>query len=214
VLSGQKPAQANLAALPNYTSTRTLPPVAQLNIASDVSYAYLTQVLQKELKGQDFSFEEGKHQLTIHDLTISGKGTKLLLALDVSGQTKAAFLKKKFSGKVLLQGTPVYEAAMQSLKVQDLEYTLQTRDQLVNTAQWLLQNRFRTELEKQMTVPVKSQLTALREALQTGLKENKLQERFLLRGSNFTIDPDTLYVTATGVQTRFLATGQLTLSFQ
>ncbi|MBC3540984.1 DUF4403 family protein [Rufibacter sediminis] len=214
VLSGQKPVPAKTAALPNYSPTRTLPPVAQLNIASDVSYAYLTLLLQKELRNQRFSFEEGKHQLTVHDITLAGRGTKLLLALDVSGQTKAGFLTKKFNGKVWLQATPYYDAASQSIKVQHLEYTLQTKDQLVSTAQWLLQNRFRDQLEKQMEFPVKDQLASIREALQTGLKENQLQERFFLRGAAFTLEPDTLLVTPTGIQTHFLASGQLTLSFQ
>ncbi|WP_190300282.1 DUF4403 family protein [Rufibacter hautae] len=213
VLSGQKPSQT-LVALPNYTPTRTLPSVAQLNIASDVSFTYLNQILEKEVKNQKFSFEEGKHQLTIHDVAISGKGTQLLLALDVSGQTKASFLTKKFQGKVWLQATPFYDPATQSIKVQNLEYTLQTRDKLVNTAQWLLQNKFKAQLEKQMEFPVKSQLANMRQALQAGLKENQLQERFLLRGADFTLEPDTLYVTPTGVQTHFLASGQLTLSFQ
>ncbi|RNI28773.1 DUF4403 family protein [Rufibacter latericius] len=214
VLSGQKPAQVKTAALPNFTPTRTLPPLAQLNIASDISYDYLNQVLQKELRNQRFSFENDKHQLTVHDITLSGKGTKLLLALDLSGQTKAAFLTKKFNGKVWLQGTPFYDAASQSIQVKDLEYTLQTKDQLVNTAQWLLQNRFKAELEKQMVFPVKKQLTTIREALQSGLKENQLQERFLLRGADFSFEPDTLYLTPTGIQAHFLASGQLTLSFQ
>ncbi len=214
VLPGQKPAPSKPVALPAFTAVRNLPPVAQLNVSSDVSYGYLTQVLQKELKGQSFSFENGKHQLTVHDIVVTGKGTQLLLALDVSGQSKAGFITKKLNGKVWLQGTPYYDAASQEIKVRDLSYTLQTRDQLVKTANWLLQNKFRTQVEQQMTFPVKGQLTTVRQALQTGLKETQLQDKLVLRGSNFTLEPDTMFVTENGLRAHFLATGQLGLFFQ
>ncbi|WP_169788166.1 DUF4403 family protein [Rufibacter tibetensis] len=214
VVSGQKPALAKAATLPNFIPSRNLPPQAQLNVASDISYEYLTQVLQQEVKNKSFSFEEGRHQLTVHDVALSGKGTQLLLNLNVSGATKAAFLTKKFQGNVRLQATPYYDAASQSIKVRELEYTIQTRDQLVNTAQWLLQNRFRAQMEKEMTFPVKAQLANIRTSLNQGLKENYLQDKVLLQGANFSLEPDTLYVTPSGVRTHFLASGKLTLSFQ
>ncbi|WP_205500276.1 DUF4403 family protein [Rufibacter psychrotolerans] len=214
VVPGQKPQNATVQALPSFIPARSLPPQAQLNVSSHLSYAYLTQVLRKELNNQTFSFEGGKHQLTVHDIAVAGKGTQLLLALDVSGHSKAGFLTKKLNGKVWLQGTPYYDAAAQEIKVRDLSYTLQTRDQLVNTANWLLQNRFRTQMEQQMTVPVKGQLTTLREALQTGLRETQLQEKMVLRGSDFTLEPDTLFVTEAGIRAHFLATGKLALFFQ
>ncbi|MFB9861650.1 DUF4403 family protein [Rufibacter immobilis] len=214
ITTGQKPEAVKTSALPSFIPARTLPPQAQLAIASDVSYAYLTQMLQKELENQTFSFEEGKHQLSVHSLDVSGKGTQLLLALDVSGQSKAAFVKKKFQGKVWLQATPVYDATTQSIKVKDLQFSIQTRDQLVNTAQWLLHNKVRTQLEQQMVVPVKSQLALLRESLQAGLKEQELQKGIWLRGTNFTIAPDTLLITPTGLRAQFLATGQLSVLFQ
>ncbi|GGK76753.1 hypothetical protein GCM10011405_25730 [Rufibacter glacialis] len=214
VVSGQKPALSQGAALPEFTPTRSLPPVAQLHVASDISYAYLTQVLQKEVKNQTFRFEEGKHQLTVHDVALTGRGTQLLLDLNVSGSTKAAFLTKKFEGNVRLQATPYYDSESQSVKVKNLEYTLQTRDQLLNTAQWLLQNRFRAQLEKEMEFPVKSQLATIRTSLNQGLQENQLHEGILLKGSAFTLEPDTLLVTPNGLRTLFLASGQLSLSFQ
>ncbi|GAB2525954.1 DUF4403 family protein [Rufibacter soli] len=211
VATGKKPEAKALSGLPRFTPVRTLPQEAQIALASEVPYASLTQMVQQGLKGQTFTFEDGKHQLTIHQAQVSGTGTKLLLALETSGQTKAAFLTKKFSGKIYLQGVPYYDPSTQSIKVRQLNYTLDTQDQLLNTAQWLLKNRLLAQLEQNLDFPVKSQLTTLRQALQAGLAENRLQEQVLLRGSGFTLEPDTLFVTPTGIRAHFQATGKLAL---
>ncbi|WP_066835801.1 DUF4403 family protein [Rufibacter ruber] len=214
VSMGQKPALAALVPLPAFTPARTLPQEAQIQVATDLSYPYLTDMLQKELRNQTFSFEGGKHQFTVHDLVVSGSGRQLLLALDASGMAKTGFLTKKFQGKVYLQGTPYYDAATQSLKVKDLEYEVKTRDQLVNTANWLLQNKLKTQLEQQMAVPVKDQLSAMRQSLKTGLAENRLHERVLLRGTVLSFEPDTLFLTPSGVRTLFVASGKMALFVQ
>ncbi|QHL88511.1 DUF4403 family protein [Nibribacter ruber] len=212
VTTGKKPVLPLQAQLPAFTPVQTLPQEANIAVTTDLPYTYLTQMAQKEVKNQTFKFEEGKHQLTIHDIDISGTGSKLLLALDLSGSGKSGFITKKFQGKVYLQGTPYYDAASQSIKVKDLQYELKTRDQLLNTANWLLQNKFRTQLEDQMTVPIKDQLTSIKTGLQEGLKENRLQEHALLRGSVLSFAPDTLFLTPTGIRALFNATGKVALS--
>lgn len=212
VSTGKKPTVTRQPQLPAFTAVRTLPQEAQIQVTSDLSYDYLSQLLQKELREQTFTFEEGKHTLTVHDVVVSPAGHQLLLALDVSGRAKSGFITKKFQGKVYLQGTPYYEAASQSLKVKDLQYELKTRDQLVNTANWLLGNKFRAQLEQQMAVSVADQLTSTRQALQAGLAQARLHDHVLLRGSVQSFQPDTLLLTTTGVRALFYATGKMALS--
>ncbi|AMM52839.1 hypothetical protein TH61_08315 [Rufibacter sp. DG15C] len=212
VTTGKKPTQTLQPQLPAFTPVRTLPQEAQIAVTTDLPYTYLTQMAQKEVRNQTFKFEEGKHQLTIHDIDISGTGSKLLLALDLSGSAKSGFITKKFQGKVYLQGTPFYEAASQSIKVKDLQYEVKTRDQLLNTANWLLQNKFRTQLESQMTVSIKDQMASIKQGLQDGLKENRLHQHALMRGSVLSFAPDTLFLTPTGIRALFNASGKVALS--
>ncbi|MGV3538351.1 MAG: DUF4403 family protein, partial [Rufibacter sp.] len=83
-----------------------------------------------------------------------------------------------------------------------------------NTANWLLQNKFKAQLEQQMAVSVKDQLTAIRQSLKTGLAENRLHERVLLRGSVLSFEPDTLFLTPSGVRALFVASGKMAIFVQ
>ncbi len=209
VVTGQKPTATPPLPLPAFSPTRTLPQEAQIQINSDVSFAYLTAMLQQELNQKTFTFEDGKQQLTIHDVALTGAGSQFLLALDASGHAKTGLFTKKFQGKIYLKGTPYYDAPTQSLKVRDLAYDVQTQDQLVNAANWLLGNKFKAQLQQQMVFSVKDQLTATRQALQSGLSQTRLHEQVVLRGSHFTFDADTLFLTPTGVRALFVASGKL-----
>ncbi|MFC6996996.1 DUF4403 family protein [Rufibacter roseus] len=214
VTSGQKPKTLVKPQLPNFSPARTLPQEASIEVATDVPYQQLTLLLRKEIQHKTFHFEEGKHQLTVHDLAVAGSGSQLRLELEVSGVAKSGFITKKFQGKVHLAGTPYFDAPTQSLKVRGLDFEVQTQDQLVNTADWLLHNKFRNQLEAQFTVPVKEQLASLRKSLSNGLTENRLHENVILRGSLLSFEPDTILVTPAGIRALFLASGRLAVAVQ
>jgi hypothetical protein len=62
----------------------------------------------------------------VHDAALSGSGDKLVLMLEVTGQTKAGFFTKNIAGRVFLKAIPYFDPATASIKVRDLDYDLDT----------------------------------------------------------------------------------------
>ena len=135
----------------------------------------------------------------------------MVVMLDVTGKAKIGFLTRNISGKIYLKAVPYYDAATASIKVQDLDYDLNTKDRLLQTASWLAKNKFLQTIQNQISFPVKNQLETARLTLQKTLDQSeRLHESVLLKGQITEIVPDTIYLTPTAIKAVVNAKGNLT----
>lgn len=183
----------------------------QIGLTATVPYTHASALLQQQVANQTYTFDEGRSQLTVKDAAITPGGEQLVLMLDVDGKTKAGLFTKKLVGKVYLRGTPYYDAATASIKLRDVDYDLETKDMLLNTANWLAKNKFKDLIQSQVNIPVQSQLTDVRNLLQQTLnQQGRLHEAVLLRGSVSELAMEHIYLSPTGIQAVVNARGQLT----
>ncbi|HEY4650542.1 MAG TPA: DUF4403 family protein [Pontibacter sp.] len=198
-------------ALPKLLIDTKLNDNIQVGLTADVPYSHATKLLQQQVANQTYKFDEGKSQVTVKDAAITPAGDKLTLMLDVDGKTKAGLFTKKIAGKVYLRGTPYYDAATASIKVRDVDYTLETKDKLLSTASWLAKNKFKDMIQQQVNIPVKDQLTEAHKSLQQALdSQGRVHESVMLRGKIQAIEPDNIYLTPTAIRTVINAKGNLT----
>ncbi|MBR0569842.1 DUF4403 family protein [Microvirga sp. STS03] len=211
VTTDGKPKAQSLKKLPNLVLDTKLTDNIQVGLTADIPYTQASKMLQQQIANQTYKFDDGKSQLTVKDATISPGGDQLVLMLDVDGKTKAGLFTKKIVGKVYLRGTPYYDAATSSIKVRDVDYTLETKDKLLNTASWLAKNKFKDMIQQQVNIPVKDQLTDAHKSLQQALdKQGRVHESVMLKGKIQTIEPDNIYLTPTAIRAVITAKGNLT----
>jgi hypothetical protein len=147
----------------------------------------------------------------VKDAAITPSGEQLVLMLDVDGKTKAGLFTKKLVGKIYLRGTPYYDAASASIKLRDVDYDLETKDMLLNTANWLAKNKFKEMIQSQVNIPVQTQLTDVRNMLQHTLNQSgRMHEAVLLRGAVNDLELENIYLTPTGIKALVNAHGNLT----
>jgi len=183
----------------------------QVGLTATIPYAHASKLLHGQVANQTFTFEDGKSQVTVKDAAITPHGEQLVLMLEVDGKTKAGLFTKKLVGKVYLRGTPYYDAATASIKVRDVDYDLDTKDKLLNTAGWLAKNRFTDMIQQQVNIPVQSQLNDAKRLLQATLdKQGRVHESLLLRGNIRDITPENIYLTPEGIKAVVNAKGNLT----
>ena len=183
----------------------------QVGLTATIPYAHASKLLHGQVANQTFTFEDGKSQVTVKDAAITPHGEQLVLMLEVDGKTKAGLFTKKLVGKVYLRGTPYYDAATVSIKVRDVDYDLDTKDKLLNTAGWLAKNRFTDMIQQQVNIPVQSQLNDAKRLLQATLdKQGRVHESLLLRGNIRDITPENIYLTPEGIKAVVNAKGNLT----
>jgi hypothetical protein len=205
-----KPTHALNPTLPRLITNSQLPNEVQIGLVSEISYAHATKLLRQQLVGQKYTFEKGKDQITVHDLAISGSGDKVVLMLDVTGQTKAGLFTKNIAGKVFLKAVPYYDAATASIRVRALDYDLATKDKILQTASWLAKNKFIENIESQISFPVKTQLENTRKLLQRTLDQSgQVNDLISLKGNITEIVPEAIFVTPTSLKAVVNAKGNL-----
>ena len=205
---------------PNFILNSTLPKLItdsrmgneiQIGLTSEISYDHATKLLKEQLVGKRFIFSAGKDEVLVHDLALSASGDKIVLMLDVTGKTKAGFFTKNIAGKIFLKAIPYYDATTTSIKVRDVDYDLNTKDRILQTASWLAKNKFVESIQSQISFPVKTQLDNARSLIQKTLNQpERLHESVLLKGQITEIVPDAIYLTPTSIKAVVNAKGSLT----
>lgn len=183
----------------------------QIGLTATVPYTHASSLMRQQVANQTYTFDDGKSQITVKDAALTPSGSQLVLMLDVDGKTKAGLFTKKLTGKVYLRGTPYYDAASASIKLRDVDYDLDTRDMLVNTANWLAKNKFKEMIQSQVNIPVHTQLTVVRDMLQRTINQSgRLHEAVQLRGAVNDLEMEDIYLTPTGIKALVNARGNLT----
>ncbi|WP_161889708.1 DUF4403 family protein [Pontibacter russatus] len=211
VATGGKPQVQLNRNLPKLIVDNRLTDDIQIGLTATVPYAQASQLLQKQVANQTYKFDGGKSQVTVKDASMTPNGEQLVLMLDIDGRTKAGLFTKKLAGKIYLRGTPYYDAASASIRVRDVEYDLDTKDKLLNAADWLARNKFTEMIQQQVSIPVQQQLHDTKQLLQATLdRQGRVHESLLLRGSIQDITPENIYLTPEGIKAVVNATGSLT----
>ncbi|WP_190277441.1 DUF4403 family protein [Adhaeribacter rhizoryzae] len=209
VTNGKPQVKPNLI-LPPLVTDNQLKNNIQIGVMGEISYSHATTILKQQLTNKQFSFADGKDQVTVHDVALSGNGDKLVVMLDVTGHTKAGLFTKNIAGKIFLQAVPYLDAETSSVRVRDVDFTLDTKDQLLKAASWLAKNRFAQTIEEQVSLPFKTQLEEGHKLLQQNLDNaSRLNESIKLTGQITEIVPDAIYLTPTSIKAVVNAKGNL-----
>jgi hypothetical protein len=209
VTNGKPIVKPNLN-LPPLVTDNHLANDVQIGLMGEISYTHATQILKQQLAGQQFSFSNGKDQVTVHDVALSGSGNKLVIMLDVTGTTKAGLFTRNMAGKIFLKTVPYLDAETNSIRVRDVDYDLNTKDQLLKAASWLAKNRFTQAIEDQISLPFKTQLSEAHQLLQKNLDDaGRINESVQLTGRITEIVPDAIFLTPTSIKALVNAKGSL-----
>ncbi|MEY4038697.1 MAG: hypothetical protein RIR67_1009 [Bacteroidota bacterium] len=98
------------------------------NIAAVSNYTEASKIISKNFAGQEFG--SGKKKIKVQNVTIWHKNGKLVIDLDVLGS---------INGSIYLTGVPKYNEATKEIYFDQMNYALDTKNKLINTANWLAQ---------------------------------------------------------------------------
>lgn len=113
-------------------NTIVLKPVAKIpnqitaNITAVSNYDEASKIITKNFAGQEFG--SGKKKIKVHNLSIWHKNSKMVIALDVLGS---------INGIIYLTGIPKYNVTTKEIYFDQMDYTLETKNKLLQTANWL-----------------------------------------------------------------------------
>lgn len=126
-----------------------------------LDYDSLSKQLFEMMKTQ--SFDLGKDKITITSLRLFPAADKLGIELGFQGTKKGVFY---------LLGSPNFDNAKNSLALKNVEYDLKTKNVLIKTAKWLLDETIRKKLESQMVFDMNELVTLTKKSINESLNQN------------------------------------------
>jgi len=137
-----------------------------LKIDYDTLSKQIMYYLKKEV------FEVGRNKIMVNNLKLFSAGEKLGVQVDFIG-TK--------SGTIYLLAKPVFDANNQQMRVEDLEYDLSTKNLLLKSAKWLLNETIRKKMQDAMTYDLKKDLDDAKRAVNKSLN-SEISKGVVLKG--------------------------------
>jgi len=139
---------------------------ADLKIDYDTLSKQVLSCLKKEV------FEVGRNKIMVSSLKMFSAAEKLGVQVD--------FLGSK-SGTIYLLAKPIFDSEKQQMRVDDLEYDISTKNLLLKSAKWLLNETIRTKMQEAMTYDLTKDLADAKKAVNKSLN-SEVSKGVVLKG--------------------------------
>ena len=197
IVSGSKPAKVGTP-LPGLQLAPAAAQGFRLAIPVTVDYGRINQRLGLEMIGQEFRTPLGD-TVKVEGVQLYGSGDKLILAVKVSGGV---------NGHLYATGTPVFDEGMGALRFANLDYTVDTRNVLVRSANWMFHQEILSEMTSQAFIDLSGQLQTIRSRLETALQRD-MGQAGRMEGEVKSLRPVGIYPIQGGVEVHIVAEGSM-----
>jgi hypothetical protein len=168
---GREPEHLRPAPLPPLQVRQEVGEGFTLHLNTDITYEEAERIAKLQLLNETFS--QGKHSVTINNIELYGQGTQMVVNIGLRGS---------YNGSIYLIGTPTYDPRRNSIDIDDLEYTLDTRNFLMRSAGWLLKSTIKKKIAENMNFLLDYNLKEMQAQFQEQLRDYKISEGISLRG--------------------------------
>jgi hypothetical protein len=197
---GKKPESELFTALPNLQLAEKMDEKFEVGLIALIPFSQMKKIAMEQVGGKTYEFNDGKQKITVLDMEIYGQGEQLVIGTNLSGA---------LNGKVFLRGKPYFDAASNSLKMKELDFDLETKNRLVNVADWLAHGKFLKMMEPYFSIPVDAQLDEARKLIQDNLNGEMMNKKVKMNGTLNQLRPGPMLVTPDGLRAVVFAQGKL-----
>jgi hypothetical protein len=198
---GQEPACAVNPELPPLKITSALPEQFNINLSLDIPLSYINSFARTTMRGYTMSY--GRYRVIVKDIIIYGQGDNLIVELPVEGTVK---------GTIYLAGIPVFKKDSLTIALDNLDFSVSTRNVAVKTASWLFHSGLVQKLRSRLVFPVGDQLRSARSEVAATLRENRSIENFRINGQVERLEPEKIQITQASLKAYFIFEARVKVS--
>lgn len=206
---GEEKKEVEVSSLPTLKIVKSIPDDFNIALSAIASYDGIRDILQAQFVNQTFTQED--QIITITDMDFIGGADKVVIKVGIDGRLKKGILKKRVKGVLYLEGIPYYDSTDMSIKIQDLDYTLATRDVLLKTAKWLSNKKIKQMMADNLVFPVGDQVAEAKIMIEKELKSVEVNEYATVSGTLRDLHPQGIYLTKDAIQVVILADGKINM---
>jgi hypothetical protein len=200
---GPEPVTAPLRPLPNLTLVRTFDKNFRISLNADLFYKELRSIALAGLRGKKFD-SEGK-SITIKDFDLYGSGDHLVVKLETLGSLEGVFY---------LTAKPVFDAKTNVFSVENVDFEMQTRDLLLQSADWFLHGTIRSTIQEKLNMDLTQRVEQTRKMAGEALAKVPLVEHIFLQGTIKNLMLNDVIVQQDKIAVRIYTDGESAILFQ
>ncbi len=200
---GPEPAARPPVALPNLTLVNSIDRSFRVSLNADLYYRDMLAIASPLLLNKEFA-SDGR-RITIKALDVYGNGDKLVVKVETVGA---------FDGTFYLTGKPVLDPRTNVVSMADVDFDMNSKSLLVQSAGWLLHGAIRGIIQEKLMMDMTPQLDQARDMARQAMSQVKLTENIVLKGSVKAIKLNDVLVQKDRISVQVYAEGETAVVFR
>ena len=169
---GPEPAARPPLPLPNLKLVNTFDKNFRIALNADLFYKDILNIASPLLLDKEFD-SDGK-TIVITDLDLYGNGDKFVIKVATRGSLDGVFY---------LTGKPRFDPRTNIFSVEDVDFDMQTRSLLLQSADWFLHSMIKSRIQEKLNMDLTQRLEQSREMVRKALAQVQLADHILLKGT-------------------------------
>lgn len=174
-----------------------------INISNLLPFKEARTMAEELFLGETFSFNNNKYAIKVEGIDLFGTmEDQLVIKLNLSGS---------IAGTVFLKGDPVYDKTTKTIRLDNLDFDIKTRNVLLKSAAWLLEGKLEKEMAKEMAFSVDDMLSQVQSSVTSSLSQEYIKG-VKIETSSLKIVPKDVSLSKEGIVSHFAAIGNIKLT--
>ena len=178
-----------------------MPDKLNANIIAISTYEDAAKIITKNFKDQEFT--DGKRKIIVTNVDLWQKEGKMIIALEVKGS---------INGKVYLAGFPQFNTETKEIYFDKLEYTLDTKNVLVKSANWLAKGTILRKIQESCRYSIQPNLEEGKQNTLKYLTNYSPMKGVVVNGKIQEFEFQKIQLTPTAILAFIKITGQVNLN--
>ncbi len=215
VATAAQPRPVRPSPLPKLRTDLPADSTFSLQIVANLSHDETNKQLNQLFGGKMYEFENGKHQIQVEQLELSGSGDKMLIGVKFKGKVaKGGLIRQKVTGEVWLAGKPVYDTTTGELRIIDVDFDLESRNFFAKSAKWMFKGKIEREIQEKMKFSVKDKIEEVRKLAEAALNSPMMGDKIKSSGRIRRLQPNSIQFTDTEALIMLSVEGVLNVRLQ
>lgn len=169
---GPEPAAQPPVPLPNLKLVNTFDKSFRIALNADLFYRDILTIASPLLLNKEFA-SDGK-TIVIKDLDLYGNGDKFVIKVATKGSLDGVFY---------LTGKPRFDPRTNIFSVEDVDFDMQTRSLLLQSADWFLHGTIKRKIQEKLNMDLTQRLVQSREMARKAIAQVRLADHVVLKGN-------------------------------
>ncbi len=201
---GKKPIVGPPSQMPSFQYIQSSPlEDFLLFFGSEILFSEAEEIAKKNMLGETYTI--GKRKVKVEDISITGRGNKLVVSTTLSGSYK---------GQVEFTGKPDYNDRKNEIKLKDVDFDFNTKNKLVKTASWLFKGSLKKAIQESLNFHLTENLEVLQTAIEVELKKFELSKGLTIIGDLHELNVSHVYIGTTGINVKIGLKGNMSLEIK